>query len=682
GIAATIKHFVGNESEIERTTMSSEIDERTLRELYLLPFEWAVKKAGTWGIMSSYNRLNGTFTSENEWLLTQVLRREWGYDGIVMSDWFGSHSTAPTVNAGLDLEMPGPTRDRGPKLVAAVEAGEVGAETVRSRARNMLRLLERVGALDGLAEAPERADDRPAHRALIRRAGAEAAVLLKNDGILPLDAPNLGRIAVIGPNARTAQIMGGGSAQLNPHYRISPYEGLAAVLGEARLAYAEGCTSYRFEPMLETPFEVDFFASSDFSGPVVYHTTLPEGQGWWSAGYGEGRLQHGAYTARARGSYTPSETATYHVGVHSAGLARVLIDGKPVADAWSNWKPGRTYFEEGCDPVVAPVTLEGGRSYEVVVEFASRPPVTHAFSAWRIGIGKPLGDADIAAAAEAARQADVAVVFVGRSGEWDTEGSDLLDIRLPGRQDELVARVAAANPRTVVVLQTGGPIEMPWLGDVAAVLEAWYPGQEAGNAIADVLFGVTDPGGRLPQSFPRRWADNPTQSQDPEVYPGKDGKVRYEEGIFIGYRHYDRMGIAPLFPFGYGLSYTEFSLSGLELDDSRFEADGTVGVSFTVTNTGARAGSTVAQVYVSDDISSAPRPARELKGFAKLALAAGESRRVRVELDDRAFAYFRPEAKHWLVEAGGFTITVGFSAADAGALRGSVSRSTALMLPV
>jgi beta-glucosidase len=276
----------------------------------------------------------------------------------------------------------------------------------------------------------------------------------------------------------------------------------------------------------------------------------------------------------------------------------------------------------------------------------------------------------------------VAVVFVGRSGEWDTEGSDLLDIRLPGRQDELVARVAAANPRTVVVLQTGGPIEMPWLGDVAAVLEAWYPGQEAGNAIADVLFGVTDPGGRLPQSCPRRWADNPTQAQDPEVYPGKDGKVRYEEGIFIGYRHYDRMGIAPLFPFGYGLSYTEFSLRGLELDDSRFEADGTVGVSFTLTNTGARAGSTVAQVYVSDDISSAPRPARELKGFAKLALPAGESRRVRVELDDRAFAYFRPEAKHWLVEAGGFTITVGFSAADAGALRGSVSRSTALMLPV
>lgn len=681
-VAATIKHFVGNESEIERTTMNSVIDERALRELYLVPFEWAVKRAGTWGIMSSYNRLNGTFTSEHPWLLTTVLRREWGYDGIVMSDWFGSHSTAPTVNAGLDLEMPGPTRDRGEKLIAAVKAGEVPAAAVKASARRVLLLLERVGALDNPPDTVEEANDRPAHRALIRRAGAEAAVLLKNDDVLPLDAKAVKKLAVIGPNAKTAQIMGGGSAQLNPHYRLSPWDGLVAALGADRLVYAQGCTNHRFEPLLAGPLEVSFYASPDFSGPVAFTRTLPSGEAWWSKGFSDGKVEDGHFTARAVGNYTPTETATYHVGLMSAGgLSRVLLDGKPAVDAWTNWRPGRTYFEEGSDPVVAPVALEAGRTYEITVEFAARPHVTHAFSAFRVGIGRPLGDADIAAAVEAARGADAALLFVGRNAEWDTEGSDLLDIRLPGRQDELVAAVARANPKTVVVLQTGGPVEMPWLSDVAAVLEAWYPGQEAGNAIADVLLGVAEPGGRLPQTFPKRWADNPTHSQDPAIYPGTDGQVVYAEGVFIGYRHYDRMGVPPLFPFGFGLGYTRFALSNLTVDASRFEADGAVEVSVDVANTGARAGAAVVQLYVSDHTSSAPRPVKELKAFAKVALAPGATRRMTLSLDARAFAFYRPEAQHWLVEPGKFSILVGTSSSDL-PLTAEISRETALMLPV
>ncbi|MDR3474835.1 MAG: glycoside hydrolase family 3 C-terminal domain-containing protein [Devosia sp.] len=681
GVAATVKHFVGNESEIERTSMSSQIDERTLREVYLIPFEWAVKKAGTWGVMSSYNRLNGTFTSEHEWLLTQVLRREWGYDGIVMSDWFGSHSTAETVNAGLDLEMPGPTRDRGQKLIDAVEAGLVTREKLAERARNMLRLLDRVGRLDGLPETPERADDRPAHRALIRRAGAEAAVLLKNDGLLPLDPHRPGRLAVIGPNAKVAQIMGGGSAQLNPHYRVTPYQGLAAAIGEDRLEFAEGCTNRRFEPLLTGSFKVEFFNAPDLSGPVVHTGAQENGEGFWFGRIADGKVDPARYSARLTGQFTPDVTATYRVGVFSAGLSRMLVDGKLVADAWTDWQRGRTFFEEGCDEAVGTIELEAGRSYEVTIEFAVRPSRTLSFGAFRAGIGRPLGDGDIAAAVVAARSADVALVFAGRSGEWDTEGSDLLDIRLPGRQDELIAAVAAANPRTVVVLQTGGPVEMPWLDQVAAVLEAWFPGQEAGNAIADVLFGQVEPGGRLPQSFPVRWADNPTQSQDPEIYPGKDGLVRYEEGVFVGYRHYDKAGITPLFPFGFGLGYTQFTLSALSVEAARFESDGEVEVSLTVANTGNRTGGTVVQLYVGDEAASAPRPPKELKAFAKVRLEAGESRRVRLKLDARAFAFYRPEARHWLVEPGSFTLLAGTSAADI-ALRGGVTRSTTLMLPV
>jgi len=681
GIAATIKHFVGNESEIERTSMSSVIDERTLREVYLLPFEWAVKKAKTWGVMSSYNRLNGTFTSEDHWLLTTVLRREWGYDGVVMSDWFGSHSTAPTVNAGLDLEMPGPPRDRGQKLIEAVERGEVTAETVRERAKNMLRLMQRVGVLDGLAETPERADDNPAHRALIRRAGAEGTVLLTNEGVLPLDKAGVKKLAVIGPNAKVAQIMGGGSAQLNPHYRVSPWDGLAAALGDSRLAYAPGCTNHRFEPLLKDDFRVDFFGNTDLGGPVIHTMRQADAEAFWFHGFADGKVDPTHFSARLTGHFMPEKSGLHRVGIFSAGLSRVLVDGKLVADAWSHWTRGRTFFEEGCDEVVGEIDLTAGQRYAITIEFATQPAKTLGFAAFRAGIGRPLGDEDIAAAAEAARDAEAAVVFIGRSGEWDTEGSDLLDIALPGRQNDLVRAVAKANPKTIVVLQTGGPVEMPWLRDVAAVLEAWYPGQEAGNAIADVLLGVAEPGGRLPQSFPARWADNPTRSQDAEVYPGKDGKVRYEEGIFIGYRHYDKMGTTPLFPFGFGLGYTLFELSEIAVDDARFEADGAVEVSVTVTNTGEREGSPVVQLYVSDDMSSAPRPAKELKAFAKVKLAAGESRRVMLALDDRAFAFYRPEAKHWLVEAGSFTLMVGTSSDDL-PVSAKVSRKNVLMLPV
>jgi beta-glucosidase len=679
GIGATIKHFVGNESEIERTTISSEIDERALREIYLLPFEWAVKSAGTWGVMSSYNRLNGIFTSQNDWLLTTVLRDEWGYDGIVMSDWFGSHSTAETVNAGLDLEMPGPSRDRGQKLIDAVKAGAVTEETLDKRVLAMLRLMERVGSLDDHRPFAERADDRPVHRALIRRAGAEASVLLKNNGALPL-RPHA-TIAVIGPNAKTAQIMGGGSAQLNAHYRISPWQGLVSALGEDRLSYAPGCTNHRFEPLLRTELTVEYFDNMALAGEPVHIGTQDEAQAFWIGAVADGKVDPLHFSARLSGTFTPETSGTHRVGIYAAGFAKVFIDGQLVTDAWSNWSKGRTFFEEGCDEVVGTITLEAGRSYAVVIEFATKDFATLGLAAFACGIGLPLGDAAITEAVRAARNADIAIVCVGRNGEWDTEGSDLPSIELPGRQNELVAAIAQANPNTVVVLQTGGPVEMDWIGSVNALVQSWYPGQEAGNAIADVLTGASEPSGRLPQTFPVRWADNPAHSQDREVYPGVEGKVRYEEGIFVGYRHYDRLGMTPLFPFGFGLGYTSFALADLAIDDSAFEADGGVTVSAKVTNTGAREGAAVVQLYVSDDACSDPRPPKELKGFDKVFLKSGESRRVTITLDARAFAFYRPQAQHWLVEAGSFTLRMGLSSADL-PLTGVINRNATLMLPV
>ncbi|MFP9138672.1 beta-glucosidase H [Devosia sp. XGJD_8] len=679
GIGATIKHFAGNESEIERTTISSEIDERSLREIYLIPFEWAVKKAHTWGVMSSYNRLNGTFTSEHNWLLTDVLRREWGYDGVVMSDWFGSHSTAETVNAGLDLEMPGPPRDRGQKLIDAVKSGAVSEATLRQRVIAMLRLMQRVGSLDDHRDFQEAANDRPEHRALIRRAGAEAAVLLKNNGVLPLKGE--GSIAVIGPNAKIAQIMGGGSAQLNAHYRISPWQGLVDAVGEERLRFAPGCTNHRFEPVLRGSFRVEYFANQTLAGKPVHIGSQDEAQAFWIGQVAEGKVDPLHFSARLTGSFTPDTTGTHRVGIYSAGFAKVHVDGKLVADAWTNWTKGRTFFEEGCDEVVGTVDLEAGRAHEVVIEFATKDFATLGLAAFAAGIGLPLGNEAIAEAVLAARNADTAIVFVGRNGEWDTEGSDLPSIDLPGRQNELVAAIANANPNTIVVLQTGGPVEMPWIGSVAALIQAWYPGQEAGNAIADVLLGVAEPSGRLPQTFPVRWADNPAHSQDREVYPGQEGKVRYEEGIFVGYRHYDRLGLTPLFPFGFGLGYARFAVADLTIDDAEFEAEGSVMAGVTVTNVSERDGAAVLQLYVSDDVASDPRPAKELKAFRKVQLKAGESRQVTMALDARAFAFFRAQSRHWLVEDGSFTLRVGLSSADL-PLSGTVSRRTTLMLPV
>ena len=667
-VSATIKHFAGNESEVERTTISSDIDERTLREVYLVPFEAAVKRAGTWGVMSAYNKINGTYAAENHWLLTQVLRQDWGYDGLVMSDWFGSRSTAPTVNAGQDLEMPGPTLHRGDKLLAAVQAGTVSAQTVRARCEAVLRLLVRTGAMDDHRAHHEQADDRPEHRALIRRAGAEGAVLVKNDGILPLERH--GTVAVIGPNAKAAQIMGGGSAQLNPHYAVSPWQGMVGKLGQAAISFAPGCTNDRFEPLLAGPLEVEFFHGTTLSGPVAARGVLDAGTAFWISPLADGVMDVRNFSARVKATYRAVAAGLHRFGLAAAGLGKVYVDGKLVVNAWDGWQQGHTFFEEGCDEVVGEVMLDADQQVEIVLDFCCQPSKNLGFSAFRLGVGKPMGDAEIAQAVAVARAADHVVLCVGRTGEWDTEGWDLPGITLPGRQDDLIAAVCAANPNTVVVVQAGGPVAMPWLPQARAVLHAWYPGQEAGNAIADVLVGDVEPGGRLAQTHPQRWQDNPTHSQDPLVYPGLAGHVRYAEGVFVGHRHYDRLGIEPMFAFGHGLGYTSFDMADLVLDAH--------GVAVTLTNTGARAGSTVVQVYVGSRNASVPRPVRELKGFAKVTLQPGEVRVVTVALPDRAFAFFDRDAAAWRVEAGVYDISAGFSAMDL-RLTGQVARQGRLL---
>ncbi len=662
GVAATVKHFVGNESEIQRTTASSEIDERTLRELYLFPFEAAVREAGVWALMASYNRLNGTYTSEHRWLLTDVLRGEWGFDGLVMSDWWGSHSTVEAIMAGLDVEMPGPTRERGDKLVAAVNSGQVPAAAVRSATLHVLRLLQRTGALNDTRLHEEHGREKEATRALIRRAGAEGAVLLKNVGVLPLQGAK--QIALIGPNAKVARCMGGGAAQLNAHRQVSPWEGLKEVLGEDALTFAIGCTNHRFEPVLTVPLRAEWFNNTDLSGDPVLVNEVDVANAFFFKDVAEGKADAAAFSVRLTGCFTPDTSGIHRIGVHCTGRARVYLDGKHVVEAWESWTPGTTLAEEGCEERIAEVKLVAGRAYEVIIEFRSAKPRIFDFSAYYVGIGRPFGDAEIDEAARVAAEADVAVLCIGRNAEWDTEGSDLPSMTLPGRQDDLVRAVAAVAKKTVVVLQTGGPVEMPWVNEVDAILQVWYPGQEAGHTIADILLGKVEPGGRLPQTFPARLADTPTQGRGGGVYPGEGGKVQYKEGLHIGYRHHDRSGIAPLFAFGHGLGYADIDIVDASVESEAFEATGKVGVRVMFTNTGSRPGTQVVQVYVAPKNAPVDRPEAELKAFAKVHLEPGARHEEVLELSARDFAWYSTERAAWIVSPGAFELRVGFSAAD------------------
>lgn len=667
GVAATVKHYVGNESEFQRMTISSEIDERPLREIYLLPFEAAVKEAKVWAVMSGYNKVNGIFAGDHPTLLRDILKEEWGFDGIVMSDWFANHSVS-SVESGLDLEMPGPARERGEKLVQAVRAGQVSAEAVQESARRVLRLIARVGAFDDPTIPAEQALDRPEHRALIRRAGAEGIVLLKNDGILPLDKQAISTLAVIGPNAKTAQIMGGGSAQVNAHYRISPLEGIAAQAGEAvEIGYEPGCTNYKYLPLLsnrqlvslegQPGFSAEYFNSLNLSGPVVCRKQTPETEVMWFEPAGPG-VTPAHFSARFTARLTPEASGEHHFSLVSAGLSRLFINGQLVVDNWDAWQPGDSYFTFGSREATGVVELQAGQSYDLVIEYSRQN--ASILAAMRVGMFQPLGDEAIEHAVALASTADVAVICAGLTGEWDSEGQDRPHMDLVGRQNELIGRVAAANPRTVVVLQTGGPVTMPWLNQVAGVMQAWYPGQECGNAIADVLFGAVNPSGKLPQTFPVRLEDNPAFIN----YPGENGRVRYGEGIFVGYRYYDKKRVEPLFPFGFGLSYTSFAYANLRLSAEAITPDGQLTVTVDVTNTGRRPGQEVVQLYLHDVSASLTRPPKELKAFAKVALAPGETKTVTLTLDRQALAYWDDAQQAWVAEAGEFEVLVGSSSQD------------------
>jgi len=658
GVAACIKHFVANDTEFERMTISSEVDERTLRELYLVPFEAAVAPiadggAGVRALMSSYNRVNGTYASEHGPLLRDVLRDEWGFDGVVISDWYGTHSAAASLEAGLDLEMPGPARLRGRRLLEAVEAGEVARARVDESVLRLLRLFVWSGVWTRSAD--ESTEDAAETRDVIRRAATAATVLLTDRGrpgapgsrLLPLgDDP--GRIALVGPYAELGRVQGGGSARVRPNRPV----GLLGALRERGLDVVSerGCSIAKRLPALRGSF------ATTYVGADGQRVTVPTDrlQFVWMDDPAEG-IDQRAFGATVTGDFTPSVSGDWELGLTSVGPAVLRIDGDVVVDL-STPQTGGAFFGMGSPEVRATRRLDAGVTHRVEVTYDHRDDAT--LRGLLVGARPPEVGDEIQRAVDAAAAAAVAVVVVGTDDDWETEGEDRASIGLPGRQDELVERVAAANPSTVVIVNAGSPVAMPWLDRVAAVLQVWFPGEELGNSVADVLLGVAEPGGRLPITFPRRLEDTPAFLS----HPGEGGLAKYDEGLFVGYRWYDAREIEPLFPFGHGLGYTTWELGQATVDGG--VADG-VRVSVPVTNTGERAGTTVVQVYVAPPGEGPPdaprRPRRELRGFAKVHAEAGATVEAVVELGTRAFAVWSPSEHGWVVPPGQYELLVGES---------------------
>jgi beta-glucosidase len=656
GVATTVKHFVANDYETERFTASSAVSDRALRELYLAPFEMILRKAGAWGVMSAYNAVNGVSMTNNAALQRGVLKGEWEFDGVIVSDWLAARDTAATANGGLDIAMPAMGSPWGQRLVAAVRDGSVPAEVVDEQVRRVLRLAARVGALAGAPESVPPAS-RPAvidGAALARQIAARSFVLAANaGGLLPLDAPALSSVALIGALAKDARVLGGGSATVFPDHIVSPLAGLTEALPDSvRLSFAIGADprTDKLAPAAAPQWTGLRAVFRDAGGAMVYETALATGAGRWMempAGVDPEALA----SVEISGQLTAEIGGVHQLGIRGIGQFTLTADGQTLFDGAVQPDSDDIAMMFLSPPEQrTPVPLDPGQRLDVSLTQQVSLVRDFALVSLSLGYGAPMAAADdlLAEAEDNARAADVAVVVVGTTDEVESEGFDRTTLALPGRQDELVRRVAAANPRTVVVVNAGSPVELPWADDVAAVLLAWFPGQEAGRALADVLLGATEPGGRLPTTWPVAEADCPVLSTTPA-----DGVLAYDEGIFMGYRGWDRRSVRPRYAFGHGLGYTSWTYEQVTADARQ--------LTVTVRNTGSRPGREVVQVYAGPRVPDDTRPRRWLAGFASVTAGPGETGTVTIELPERTWQIW---ADGWQTVRGEYTIEAAHSLDD------------------
>ncbi|KAL4815733.1 glycoside hydrolase superfamily [Aspergillus spinulosporus] len=686
GIATCIKHFAANDQEHRRFFVDAQISERALREIHVQPFEIAMRESNPWSLMTAYNKVNGSYASANKHLLRDILREEWQWDGVAMSDWFGTNTVVPSVEYGYDVPLPSwPVKRRGKHLIDAHEQGLISESRIDECASRILKLLHRVGKSSEPAwkEPEERAIDLPEHRVIMRRCAAEGIVLLKNEHeILPLNVQPAMRIAVIGPNAARAVQSGGGSSDLLPHYKTIPLNAIKQAVDEAGLgaevAYAPGMLSHRYIPLMEpsvmrnpvtgeSGWVLSFWANMHHSGDIVHeehrrssilvcYDTLPD------------CLMTGdRYSYRGRTILTPKTTGNHWFSLSSCGPGRLLLDGKVILDIPRRWWSPKSplFMSYGSPEERIQVHLEAGREYELVLDGISREPEPYEFSftgdllreeiqdGGRVGFLKEETRDLMKEAVDLAAKSDLVIMVVGKDREWESETSDMVSMNLPKETDLLISNVAQVNQNTIVVNQTGSPIAMPWLRQVRAVVQAWYQGQEHANALADIIFGRVNPSGKLPITFPRIYEQNPSSLD----YPGHNDRVVYGEGIFAGYRWWDRLQIEPLFPFGFGLSYSTFEYSNARVSETELQfsedGSGSIKVQVDVTNTSAITGKEIVQFYVSPITTpKLSRPRRELKGWEKVLVQPGETITASAILDWVSVAYWDDKRHGWVVEGG------------------------------
>jgi beta-glucosidase len=691
-VAVTVKHFAANDTEIERMSVDVDVDERTLRELYLRPFERTVKEAGAWGIMSAYNRLESEFCAQNRRLLTGILRDEWGFDGFVVSDWYGVHDAVGAANAGLSLEMPGPVRIYGDKLVAAVERGDVDETQVDRLVRDLLVLANRTRADERSADDPEQSVDDPGERALTRRAAIGGTVLLRNepvDGstVLPFEPSTIRSIAVVGPNASINRCMGGGSASLTPFGHRTLLRALTERFGpgtavDASVTYEPGVRIDRLTPVVrrgqlvrpdgEPGLRVSYVNGADWDGRVVAEETSSTSLVRFFGSTPPGVDPRG-FSARIDGAFVPDADGPHTIGVVSTGPVSLAVDAGDgmttlVDDADMQLPRSEEFFGYGSIEVTHTIECSAGVPVPIAMKWSTA--AGNGFAAIRLGVRSPepadLMDRAVAAAAAA----DIAVVVVGTNDEWETEGQDRTTMDLPGRQDELVRRIVAANRRTAVIVNSGSPVTMDWAADddpsaAPAVLTSFFAGQEQAEGLVDVLFGLADPGGRLPTTIPKRLSDHPAHVHHrPDHDSTGAGTQRYGEGLFMGYRGYDARDLAPRFAFGHGLSYGAAEWGEPTASATTIGADDTLSVTVPVSATGDRDATVVVQGYVAPIAASAQRPPKELKAWAKSVVAAGTTSVLELRFGPDAFHHWDTATRSWIVDAGDYDIVIARSAAS------------------
>ncbi|KAL2212916.1 hypothetical protein CC79DRAFT_1390919 [Sarocladium strictum] len=688
-VAATLKHYVLNEQETLRNTVNETISQRALREIYLRAFEIAIKNAKPWAIMTSFPKVNGVYCDMSKHLLQTVLRDQWNWDGMTMSDWEGTRSTAQSYEAGLDLEMPGPPKRRRASIVQkALKDGSLSQGAVNAAALRVLKVLERVGKIEGPQESrPEYGIDLPEHRALIREAGRDGIVLLKNDNqVLPLDLSKRRKIAIIGPTAKTAAAHGGGSAMLAAHYRKTIWESLNETLGGSHeIFYAQGAKIDRLFPPFQAGtrnaerkegFTTTYFSDRSFaSDPVSFASPSGHYLSHMKAPYPNPQALRHATT------YTAAYTGRHYLSFSSLGPSKVFINNELVLEQKCTAEDPLAFVFGSQEETRFRFFFEAGKDYHIRIDThpaeieESTDPDVHmhvllnGILGVRIGIiYQHIYEADLAAeAAELARDCDFALVFVGTTSQWETEQKDLPSMSLPtdGSQDELIRRVAMTNPNTIVINHSGVAVDVsPWIDQVRGFLQAWYLGQELGNSIADVLLGEVSPSAKLPMSWPRSYRDTACYGHfGADCVPTKT--VDYVEGVFVGYRHFDKFygqDKQVRFPFGFGLSYTSFNLNDPRVSGELGSDTSAVEVDVRVTNTGSRFGAEVVQLYLrAPSVPGLERPHKELVGFAKVHLEAGETKTLKVSVCDRAGAFWDEPSVQWCLVAGQYILEVSTS---------------------